>query len=951
MAAIRTILRSSACIPGRAMKTQALAGPVVSAPELGLRRQGLLETPRPRLRWVTQTEASDWTQVRAEVELTRKSGREVRLIEGSASVAVPWPFPDLAPRERASCRVRVTGSDGIASGWSPSTEFMAGHLSPPEWNADFIVAPSPDRRAQPVMLRRSFEVGAAIRSAILYASAQGVYQVEINGTEIDNAVLKPGWTAYESRLGLESTDVTELLRSGQNAIGIHLAGGWFAQQHYGDQPSVAAQLVVELEDGTLTVVATDGNWRATTEGPIRAASIYDGETHDFTRALPGWSSPGFDDTAWTAVVVRDIPIVPESTTMPPTLRVDELPVESIVSQDAGRIVVDFGQNVVGWARIRVAGPAGTELTLRYAELAEMFDDDALFDRIMFSAKATDNLVLDGTTISWEPRFTFHGFRFLEITGWPGDFDLAQITAVVIQSAMARTGWFASSSNLLDRLHENIVWSMRGNFLSLPTDCPQRAERRGWTGDLQLFAPSAATLFDCEGFLRSWLVDLEREQRRLGTVPVIVPRHPVPDPPREYARWRGPTAGWSDAATIVPSVLYDRFGDVSVLADQLGSMIDHVESVRREAGDGRLWLGGYHFGDWLDPTAPPETPASSTTDNDLIANAYFARSAQLLADAAAAVGREDISHSASELAAQVRNAWCDAYVTPAGRLLSDSQTAYALAIEFGLYRDGSTRTAFGVRLADLVEASGYTIATGLIGTPIVANALTSTDQVDTAAKLLLQTRCPSWLYPVTMGATTMWERWDSLRPDGRVNSGRMTSFNHYVFGAVADWLHRTVAGLGPAEPGYRRLLIAPQPLPGLEHALAGHMTPYGYAESSWAVREGAIEVRAIVPPNTKAQVRLPWGASFEVGSGHHAWTVADTRGPVLPPFGEKTRIGEVVKDPAYDVLTAALTEAERKVLGEYASFRPDVTLATVLAMQEGFRARLLQGLDRVRGIVQ
>jgi alpha-L-rhamnosidase len=468
--------------------------------------------------------------------------------------------------------------------------------------------------------------------------------------------------------------------------------------------------------------------------------------------------------------------------------------------------------------------------------------------------------------------------------------------------MTRTGWFSSSDDMLDRLHENVVWGMRGNFLSIPTDCPQRDERLGWTGDIQVFAPTASFLYDCNGFLASWLRDLAHEQARHdGDVPLVVPAA-LPS-----FGSLGAVAAWGDAATVVPSVLHERFGDRGVVEAQYASMRDWVDLVLSQAGDSGLWAGTMQLGDWLDPAAPPDKPAQAKVDGDIVATAYLARSLQLVADAASLLGSETDAATYAALAERSRAAFVAEYVTPAGRMMSDAPTAYALALEFGLVRDSSLRRALADRLAAVVREGGYRIATGFVGTPLVADALTTGGHLPAAERLLLQTERPSWLYPVTMGATTIWERWDSLLPDGTVNPGEMTSFNHYALGAVADWLHRTVAGLAPDEPGYRRIRIAPRPLSALDHAEARHLTPYGPASVAWSREGDDIVVTAVVPPNTTAVVDLPgFSASadvLEVGSGTHEWRLAAEAAAEHPALdGLAASLADVIDDPrAYQAL--------------------------------------------------
>jgi alpha-L-rhamnosidase len=454
---------------------------------------------------------------------------------------------------------------------------------------------------------------------------------------------------------------------------------------------------------------------------------------------------------------------------------------------------------------------------------------------------------------------------------------------------------------LNRLHENVLWSMRGNFFDLPTDCPQRDERLGWTGDIQVFAPTASFLYDTSGFLASWLKDVAAEQREAGdNVPVVVP-NTIP----------GPTliaAAWSDAAVIVPWVQYQRFGDREILAAQFESMCAWVDRIVELAGPSRLWDQGFQFGDWLDPRAPATRPEEALTNRHLVATAYFAYSADLVSQAAGVLGLTDAESRYHKLAEEVRAAFANEYITPSGRLLSDAQTAYALAFEFGLIPTAEQRKRAADRLLDLVRASGYHIETGFVGTPLICDALCTIGKDAAAYRLLLQEECPSWLYPVTMGATTIWERWDSMLPDGSINPGEMTSFNHYALGAVADWMHRVVGGLAPAAPGYRRMTIQPRPGDGLTHASARHITPYGLAECAWKIHDGVIDVQVTVPPNTTASVVLPGSGqnAIEIGSGTYTWSYAYQQEVTHTPLTIDHPVGEIVDDVrAWSVIVETL----------------------------------------------
>jgi alpha-L-rhamnosidase len=836
---------------------------------------------RPRLTWIADHVGDDWMQAAYEIEL-EDADRGTRTTTGPVrsndSVHLAWPaqFSDLVSRQRVLVRVRTWGREDTEPGpWSRRVAVEAALLDPADWRAS-AVSPSfslADPPAAAPLLRRDFVVRGPVARARLYASAHGVYQTELNGCRIGDEVLAPGWTSYSHRLLYQTYDVTPALHEGPNAIGASVADGWFRgrlgfhggkTRLYGDALAFIAQLEITYVDGTTDVVTTDAEWRCAL-GPIRSTGLYDGERYDARLEATGWSAPGFDDSKWHPVVVIDHdPALLVSGDAPPVRPVERLRPTSIVRASSGRFIVDFGQNISGRLRIRVHAAAGQLIRLRHAEVLEQGE---LSVRPLRLAAATDEYITAGRgTEEWEPRFTIHGFRYAEISGWPGDLVDGDVEAVVCHTDLRRTGWFSSSDPLVNQLHDNVVWSMRDNFVSIPTDCPQRDERLGWTGDIQVFAPTASFLYDCSGMLSSWLRDVADEQAEFGTMPHYVPWVPL-------IFDLEPAAVWGDAATLVPWTLHQRFDDMDLLRRQYPSMRSWVDEVAALAGESHLWDHGFQFGDWLDPAAPPDRPAQSRTDRYLVATAYHARSAQVLAEVAALLGHFDDHARYTALAASVRDAFATEFVTPSGRLSSDTQTAYALAIAFELLPTQGQRERAGRRLAELVADEGYRIATGFAGTPLVCEALSRVDAADTAYRLLLQRECPSWLYAVTMGATTMWERWDSMLPDGSVNPGAMTSFNHYALGAVADWLHGTVAGLAPAGPGFRRILVKPRPGGGLTRAQAIHDTPYGRAAVHWTRTGRLFELVVTVPPNTTAQIVLPeeGQVAMEVGSGRHTLT--------------------------------------------------------------------------------
>ena len=742
------------------------------------------------------------------------------------------------------------------------------------WSA-LPIAPNEDFDGAP-LLRTEFGLAdghGPVTRATLHATAHGVFEAHLNGQPVSDDVLSPGWSSYEWRLRYRSYDVTALLQP-TSVLGIALGNGWFrgrlgwggARALYGKELAALAQLEVEFSDGYVQTVVTDESWTA---GPsaVLINDLYDGQAIDARRYSDAWLEPGFSDEAWTGVHPAELDFSTLTPYIgPPVRRQEELPPIKIWTSPTGKTLVDFGQNLVGWIRASVQGPAGTTITLRHAEVLEK---EELGTRPLRTAKATDRFILSGGEDVFEPTFTFHGFRYVEVDGWPGELTSDTLTAVVVSSELRRIGEFECSDEMLNQLHRNVVWGLRGNFLDVPTDCPQRDERLGWTGDIAVFTPTASYLFDVDDFLRDWLNDLAAEQQAAdGLVPSVVPD--VLKYVERPAGWPIPdtTAIWSDAAVWVPWSLWWAYGNLQVLADQFDSMVAHVRRIESKLSPTGLWDEGFQFGDWLDPTAPPDEPGVSRADNGVVATACLYRDAHIVRDAATLLGRhEDAEHFAS-LAERTRAAFNEHYVRPEGIIHSDAETPYALAIVFGLL-DPEDEQLAGKRLADLVAESGYHIRTGFAGTPFITHALTQTGHLEAAYRLLLQTECPSWLYPVTMGATTIWERWDSMLPDGTINPGQMTSFNHYAFGAVAYWMHQIIGGIAPLEPGYSRVLIAPQPGGDIRWARSSLESRHGKISVSWSQdHDGPIELDVAVPDGVTALVQLPGTPAQELGRGQH-----------------------------------------------------------------------------------
>ncbi|MDQ0726723.1 alpha-L-rhamnosidase [Microbacterium sp. W4I20] len=754
------------------------------------------------------------------------------------------------------------------------------------FEAAFVAPDDADLTAP--LLRKTISLdrdhGAIVRAS-MRVSALGVIEAYIDGAAISEDLLTPGWTSYEWRLRYAEYDVLSHLENGtlengpleKVTLSAVLGNGWFrgrlgfgdGARPYGQELAALLELRIAFEDGHEQVVGTDPSWMA---GPssILSNSLYDGQTIDGRvdiEAVMRTGEGGGDGWGGTHVVDVDprklVPYV-----SPPVRRQYSIVPVDMWTTSRGTIIVDYGKNVVGWVRVKVTGSVGSHLILRHAEVLEHGE---LGTRPLRTAKATDEYILSGRQDVFEPRFTFHGFRYVELEGWPHAMSAIQpgdLEAVVISSDLARIGQFECSDPLLNQLHQNVVTGMQGNFVDIPTDCPQRDERLGWTGDIAAFAPTASFLFDVRGFLQNWLTDLALEQRHHdGVVPFVVPdvlkyieAESVYDKPPV-------TAIWSDAAAWVPWAMWEAYGETDTLRDAFPSMTRHARVVQDALSDRGVWEEGFQFGDWLDPDAPPEDAAAAKADPGVVASACAYRTARIVAETSAILGYASEAEEFTQLAARIKTAFNTVYVD-GDRIVSDCPTVYSLAIVFGLLDEEQVDWA-GRRLSELVVASGHHISTGFAGTPFIMDALSSTGHVETAYRLLLQKECPSWLYPVTQGATTIWERWDSMLPDGSINPGGMTSFNHYALGAVADWMHRVLGGLAPLEPGYRRILIAPITGDQIEWAKTSLKTPHGVATVQWERRDREIAVTVTLPFGTTGTFRVPGRNDVELGPGTHS----------------------------------------------------------------------------------
>ncbi len=804
------------------------------------------------------------TAYEIKVNLNKKQAWASGKISSSQSVHVPYKGGLLQSGKKYTWQVRVWDSKGKASSWSEPATFQMGLLNKEDWKAKWI-EPTQDTSSKksvpPIMMRKEFSLNKKVATATLYATAHGLYNMRINDKLVTDAVFTPGWTSYVKRLQYQTYDVTSLVKTGANAIGSMIGEGWYNGQLawasnrslWGKVNGLLAQLHVTYTDGSEVVVITDGTWKYTNEGPVRSSEIYDGETYDARMEKNGWALAGYNDASWKPVGVAQFDMSNLTAQDGPMVkRIEELKAQKVFRTPEGTLVVDFGQNMTGWVKLKVKGPAGSKVVLRHAEVLDKAGN--FYTANIRAAKQRIEYILKGSGEEvFEPHFTFQGFRYIAVDEFPGELTADNVSGIVVHSDMQPTGTLETSNALINQLQHNIQWGQKGNFLDVPTDCPQRDERLGWTGDAQAFVRTACFNMNVNSFFIKWLKDISADQLPNGGVPFVIP---------DALRDKGVSAGWGDVALIAPWTIYLSYGNKKILEDQYQSMKNYVEYIRKIAGDSCIWKNGSVFGDWLfyKPGLYSHTEPDGYTNGDLIATAFFAYSTTILKNTAAVLGKTADEADYAALLEKIKEAFNKEYVTEAGRLFSDSQTSYVLALMFDLLPDAKRKAAAGF-LAKDISNRGHHLSTGFLGTPYLCHVLSRFGYTDVAYKLLLQETYPSWLYPVKMGATTIWERWNGIRTDSTFEDPGMNSFNHYAYGAIGEWMYRVAAGLeiDTRQPGYKHFFIQPQPGGNFSHMKAGLKTGYGNIVSGWELKNGKIIVTVKVPANTSATIRLPKSA--------------------------------------------------------------------------------------------
>ncbi|MGH1564200.1 family 78 glycoside hydrolase catalytic domain [Mumia sp. DW29H23] len=803
---------------------------------------------------------ADGTTIRTSVDGTLLDQRTDTTFTGPGSMG----FRTSNPETGRVHDVTVTSKDGttLVDTTFPEGDrtFAAGTVTDGALVVDNADPEAWLRRDDPVpLLRKDFTLAdKEITRARVYASARGVYRLHLNGERVGDHELAPGWTAYDKRIDSQTYDVTDLVQGGDNAFGAELSNGWytgkiamFGPDTYGTQTSLIAQLRVDYADGTSETIGTDGSW-STTDGPVREADLLDGESYDQRRAdaLGAWDEASYEADGWDDVVTRNEPKATlEPQTATPVRVTQELETaKRIASPTDGVYLYDLGQNMVGHVRVTLDGDEGDTVKIRHGEVLN--PDGTLYTANLRSAKATDYYTLGSDEPeTFEPAFTFHGFRYVEISGVDEAPDAEDLVGVVVGTDGELTSELDTSSALVDQLQRNIVWGMRGNFLSIPTDTPARDERMGWTGDINVFARTAVYDMDAQTFLDKWLQDLRDTQRANGSLPGVAPVVP--------GRFDGgyESAGWMDAGVHVPWTLWQAYGDTDVIRDNWTMMRKYVDFLAADSTGHIRSAGGYL--DWLNLDDP--TPA------DVLDTAFVAKSTRELAQMAEAIGKDADAAELQSRYEAIRAAYQDAFISADGTVKGDSQTSYILTLTNDL-EPADRRDEVVDQFVETLERRDYHLSTGFLGVDGLLPALTEAGRTDIAYKLLQHEDYPSWGYEIGKGATTIWERWNSINPDGTFNDVGMNSFNHYAYGAVGEWMYRTMAGVSAAEPGYRKVLVAPEPGAGIDHATFSLGTRYGTVRSAWKKVAGGLDLEVSVPANATAEVRVPAPSRWAVTEG-------------------------------------------------------------------------------------
>lgn len=837
-------------------------------------------TESPQFGWVIESDKSNVVQKAYHLQIAfdlnfKKIAFDSGLIESGESAHISAEGFELLSSTKYYVKVKIADSSE-ESDWSGPACFTTALLKNEEWKGQFVSAETKADadNSKGTYVRRSFRAKSGIASALVYSTALGLYKLYINGKKIGDDELTPGWTSYRKHLLYQTYDVTEALQSGENVVGAMLGAGWYKglmgfaglRNHYGDQTALLCQLEITYQDGTKDIVVTDESWKGT-DSPVLFSEIYDGEIYDARLEIEGWNCPGFDDSKWKPVeaVGYDKSVLTAQAGCK-VAEIGRIPAKELIITPQGDTVINFGQNLTGWVRFRVKGNAGDCVVLNHFEVLDS-KGNVYLDNLREAKQTVSYTLKGGEEEAFHPNFTFHGFQYVKVAKYPGEIKLENFEAVVVHSDMKPTGTFECSNADINQLQHNILWGLKGNFVDIPTDCPQRNERLGWTGDAQIFCRTASYLMDTYTFFSKWLRDVEADQTSEGGVPHVVPDIITGKTKGDWLLGQGThsAAAWADVAVIMPWTLYLTFGDTRILEKQYGSMKAWIDFMHRHSNKG-IWNYQLQFGDWVALDAK-EGSYFGATPNDLICTAYFAYSTQFFSKIAKILGKEDDHNKYAKLYHEIVEGFQKEFFTPTGRMAARTQTAHIIALYFNLVPDEFRERTVNTLLELLEENNGH-LVTGFVGTPYFCHALSQNGRTKEAYDLLLKDDFPSWLYQVKAGATTVWEHWDGKKPDGTMWSADMNSFNHYAYGAVGEWLYRAVAGIEADEcnAGYKHSIIHPHIGGGLNYVSASYSSVYGDVSVSWKAEGDIIDLDIAVPHNTSATIILDQAKSISTDAG-------------------------------------------------------------------------------------
>jgi alpha-L-rhamnosidase len=840
-----------------------------------------LDVKKPGFSWVLASDGQNVMQTAYRI-CVKHDGKVVwdsQKVESDRSIHVIYEGEELLPQSIYIAEITVWDNHGNQA--EISGTFETGLLDYKNFTGKWITHTLEETEACPVF-KKSFKTKGKVRRARIYATALGVYEIQINDKKVGEDFFAPGWTNYRKRIQYQTYDVTDRLEE-SSQLSMTVANGWYKgilgftnePNHYGDRVAALLELHIWYDNGAKEVIATDESWECTT-GVIRCSEIYNGETINTTYVSPGGNPVKLIDMDYSRLVAQEAEPVRITKRIKPV---------SFILTPKGEAVLDFGQNMAGIVEVKVKGLPGQKIVIRHAEVLDK--NGNFYTENLRGAKATDTYICNGEEQVFLPHFTFHGFRYIAVEGRGTELNLDNFTACALHTDMEQTGAFTCSHPLINRLQLNIEWGQRSNFLDIPTDCPQRDERLGWTGDAQVFCKTAAFNFNTALFFRKWLRDLASEQTVEFGVPHVVPNI--------LGNQEG-AAAWGDAATIIPWTMYQVYGDVRVLKEQYESMKAWVEYIRARETQKHLWQSGFQYADWLALDKEEGESRTGSTDVYLIATAFYAYSTQLVCEAAKILGYEDDYEEYHQLYQQIREGFNEEYITKTGRMVSETQTACVLALYMNLAKDEYKARIMQSLATNLANHKNH-LTTGFVGTPYICHVLTQNGRHDLAGKLLLQEDYPSWLYEVKMGATTIWERWNSIKPDGSFDESGMNSFNHYAYGSIGDWMYQWIAGIQMAKPAYKQSILAPKFIKGLTSAKASVETMYGRLSCSWECKDGVIKVDVTVPVNTTAILYLPENDEpIELGSGTYHYSYATDTKLEIDRFSMESTLGQILAEP-------------------------------------------------------